>query len=121
MENFQLQMPTLVPLKPVSSSAHSSRYISLMEKYVPRLATRMYNVFMKQGGKYMKDRVVLFVEKRVQQQRYGAIKFLFGGIAMCFARRRKMVVTDFRTGGGTMEDRTSVSLVMVRRAEIGTE
>jgi hypothetical protein len=32
-----------------------------------------------------------------------------------------MVVTGFRTGGGTMEDRTSVSLVMVRRAEIGTE
>jgi hypothetical protein len=57
-------MPTLVPLNLVSSSAHPSRYISLMEKSVLRVATRMYNVFMKQEGKYMKDRVVLFVEMR---------------------------------------------------------
>jgi hypothetical protein len=64
MENFQSQMPTLVPLNLVSSSAHSSRYISLTEKSVLHLATRMYNVSMKQGGKYMKDRVVLFVEMR---------------------------------------------------------
>jgi hypothetical protein len=53
-------MPTLVPLNLVSSSAHPSRYISLMEKSVLRVATRMYIVFMKQEGKYMKDRVVLF-------------------------------------------------------------
>jgi hypothetical protein len=41
----------------------------------------------------------VFRNEKINWRRYRIMEQLFGDIAMCFARGRKMLVTDVRTGG----------------------